>query len=268
MLDCTAIILTLNEELNIEQCVASISDFCKRIVVVDSFSSDSTVEIAKRMGCDVYQNKFENHSKQFNYGLKNTNIDTEWVLRIDADERITEAAKKEIISKLEKNSDCTGIIIPLEVNFLGKKLKHGGIYPIKRLSLFKKRYAYMEEKSMDEHIVLTEGKALSIKSVCEHYDYKSLKNWLHKHVNYAFREAEDAEILINKTADFKDKKRSIYYKLPSFVRARLYFIYRYYIKMGFLDGKAGRYFALLQAYFYRITVDAALYEKKINKKKK
>ena len=268
MIDCTAIILTLNEESNIKDCVMSLLDFCNRVVVIDSFSSDDTVAIAKSLGCDVYQHKFENYAKQFNYGLFNTNISTEWVLRIDADERLTDAAKKEIITKLEKNNAYNGVIIPLEVIFLGKKLKHGGIYPIRRLSLFKRAFGKMEEKNMDEHIVLSEGKVLTIKSVCEHHDYKSLKNWLHKHIDYAFREADDAEQIINKEAAFKDKKRALYYKIPSFIRAKLYFIYRYYLRLGFLDGKAGRYFALMQAYFYRIAVEAALYEKKLNKKRK
>ena len=158
MLDCTAIILTFNEESNIEQCILSILDFCSRIVLVDSFSTDSTVEIARRMGCDVYFHKFDNYSKQFNYGLKNTGIDTEWVLRIDADERLTPFAKKEIISKLSGNSVYSGVLIPFEVFFLGKRLKHGGIYPFKKLSLFKRQYAQMEEKNMDEHIVLSQGK--------------------------------------------------------------------------------------------------------------
>ena len=117
MLDCTAIILTFNEESNIEQCILSILDFCSRIVLVDSFSTDSTVEIARRMGCDVYFHKFDNYSKQFNYGLKNTGIDTEWVLRIDADERLTPFAKKEIISKLSGNSVYSGVLIPFEVFF-------------------------------------------------------------------------------------------------------------------------------------------------------
>lgn len=265
MLDCTAIILTYNEELNIQQCVDSVSDFCKRIVVIDSFSTDSTIEIAKKMGCDVFQHEFISHSKQFIYGLENTGISTEWVLRIDADERITDAAKSEIISKLNGNSNYNGVVIPFEVNFLGKKLKHGGAYPFRKLILFKKQYAYMEDKKMDEHIVLTEGKSLIIKSICEHHDNKDLKTWLHKHVDYAFKEADDAELLLARSAGFKDKKRTAYYRLPSFIRAKLYFIYRYFFKLGFLDGKAGRYFALLQAYFYRIEVEAALYEKKVKK---
>ena len=265
MVDITAIILTYNEELNIAKCISSIKDFCTRIVVIDSFSTDETMKIAKNMGCDVYQNKWEGYSKQFKFGLTNSNISTEWVLRIDADERITDDAKKEIIEKIENNSECSGIIVPFEVSFLGKKLRHGGIFPFRKLILFKKDYGTIEEKNMDEHIVLSEGKTLTIKNVCEHYDNKSLKVWLHKHIDYAFREADDAELLLKQTAKFKDRKRLMYYKLPSFIRSKLYFIYRYYFKLGFLDGKAGRYFALLQAYFYRVAIDAALYERKQNK---
>lgn len=266
MIDCTAIILTFNEEANIEKCIDSIYGFCKEIVVVDSFSSDSTCEIAKKRGCKVIQHIWENYAKQFNYGLSVANISTEWILRIDADERLSEKAKNEIES-LINDEQISGFIIPLEVTFLGKKLKHGGIYPIKRLSLFRKSCGYMEQKNMDEHIVVSSGKTKKIKSVSFHEDNKDLKTWLHKHIDYVFREAKDAEDILSKKDNYdSNKKRRFYYKLPSFFRAKLYFIYRYYLRLGFLDGKAGRYFALLQAYFYRVAIDAALFEAKHNKK--
>ena len=129
MIDLTAIILTKNEELNIADCINSIKDLAKRIVVIDSFSTDRTVQIAKELGAEVYEHEFINYSKQFLYGLNETDIRTTWVLRIDADERLTDASGKEIENLCSENmqTDVNGIILRFEVTFLGKKLRHGGI---------------------------------------------------------------------------------------------------------------------------------------------
>ena len=94
MIDLTAIILTKNEELNIADCINSIKDLAKRIIVIDSFSADRTVEIAEGLGAEVRKHEFINYSKQFLYGLNETDIRTAWVLRIDADERLTDAREK------------------------------------------------------------------------------------------------------------------------------------------------------------------------------
>ena len=98
MVDLTAIILTKNEEANIEACIRSIQQFAKRIVVVDSGSTDRTADIAKSYGADVYVHPFENYARQFNWGIENTNIHTKWILRLDADERFTPALCEELCS--------------------------------------------------------------------------------------------------------------------------------------------------------------------------
>lgn len=267
MIDCTGIILTFNEEANIEKCIHSIDDFCSRIIVVDSFSTDATVQIAKQLGCEVIQHEFINQAQQFDYAIHASNISTIWILRLDADERLSKPAKEEIINAISEPG-VSGIIVPFEVTFLGRKLKHGGVYPFRKLIFYKSGVGYVEQKNMDEHIVLKSGKAKTIKSISFHEDYKDFKSWLSKHVNYVFREVDDAiEILENKDNLKSNRKRRFYYKLPSFFRAKCYFIYRYYFRLGFLDGKPGRYFALLQAYFYRVAIDAALYERKIQARK-
>lgn len=273
MTDLTAIVLTKNEELNIADCLKSIKPLAKRIVVVDSFSNDRTVEIAKEFGADVYQHEFINYSKQFLYGLNETAIDTKWVLRIDADERLTDASRAEVEALCEANmdTDVNGIILRFEVTFLGKKLRHGGIYPFRKLLVFKRGIGTIEERYMDEHIVISEGRTVEVKNDSEHHDFKDLAYFIQKHNWYSSREVldyiqntelqnEDGKELNHKAGVKRWIKFHIYYKLPMGMRAHLYYWYRYYIKLGFLDGKEGKIYAFMQAYWYRYLVDAKIYE--------
>lgn len=279
MADITAIILTLNEEKNIEECIRSIQPIVKRVVVVDSFSTDRTVEIAKELGAEVLQNKWVNYSTQFCYALENANLQTKWVLRIDADERLTEksAAELENLTVKHENDEINGIVVRFEVNFMGKTLRHGGIYPIKVLRVFKNGKAKIEVRNMDEHMTLTEGRSIEMKNDCLHQDFKSLYAWIDKHNKYSDREVLDyfnreesqGGMALNKGARFKRfVKFKIYYKLPMGMRAHLYYWYRYYFKLGFLDGKEGKIFAFLQAYWYRFLVDAKIHERRLNEKEK
>ena len=274
MTDLTAIILTKNEELNITDCIESIKPLAKRIVVIDSGSTDKTIEIAKSLGVEVYVHPWINYAKQFLYGLNETGIDTTWVLRIDADERLTKKSRAELEELCEANmhTDVNGIILRFEVTFLGKKLRHGGIYPFRKLLCFKYGKGTIEDRNMDEHIVLSEGRSIEMKNDCEHHDYKDLTYFISKHNDYSSREVldylqnkenggEDGKTLNKKAGIKRWIKFHIYYKLPMGMRAHLYYWYRYYIKLGFLDGKEGKIYAFLQAYWYRYLVDAKIYEK-------
>lgn len=270
MVDLTAIILTKNEEKNVEKCITSIKPIAKRIVVIDSFSDDKTVEIAKKNGAEVFQNAFKNYATQFNWGLDNTNIDTTWVLRIDADEEFTTELCEEInndLPSLDKN--ITGMSINLRVVFMGKWLKHGGMYPWKLLRIFRTDAGRIENRNMDEHIMLSYGVMGAFKHDFIHHDFKNLEYWTHKHNWYSNREVKDyfehlempEQSMQNQWAMEKRKmKNGIYYKLPKFIRPHLYFVYRYYFKLGFLDGTEGKIFHFLQAYWYRFLVDAKIYE--------
>jgi len=269
----TAIILTKDEELNIAECIESIKNVVSRIVLVDSFSTEQTVDIAKKHGAEVLLHEFENHSKQYRYGEREAHIKTEWTLRIDADERISTEAAREIEEILKKDdSDITGVIIRFTVEFMGRKLKHGGMYPFKKLLLYKTGKGEIEDRAMDEHIVLHEGKAIELKNDSYHHDYKDLTRWIEKHNKYASREVLDyyrnltGEVhetgkALSGNAKFKRwVKFNIYYKLPMGARAHFYYIYRYYFKRGFLDGKEGKIYCFFQAYWYRYLVDAKIYE--------
>lgn len=273
MADLTVIILTKNEEQNLGKCIVSLSNVAKRVVVVDSFSTDHTVELAKSLGADVYEHTFENHAAQFNWALDNIDLSTTWVAKVDADEEFTTELAQEIESKLDHlESNINGVILRRRVYFMGRWLKHGGKYPELLLRIFRVGHGMSEMKMMDEHLIVTDGDAVTFR-----YDFcdknnKSLEWWIGKHNWYSNKEVYDQQVQreskesIEETAtSFQAKmKRFIknhgYYSLPKFFRAHLYFIYRYYFRLGFLDGKEGKIYTFLQAYWYRYLVDAKMYE--------
>lgn len=265
--DITAIILTKNEEINIRDCIASIATTVKRIIVIDSFSTDKTVDIARNCGAEVIQHEFQTHAKQYKYAVDQSNIETRWILRIDADERLTpdSAYELETLCKENMETDVTGIIVRFKKNFLGRDLYHGGVYPWKKLICYKTGLGDIEDREMDEHIVVFEGRTVELKNDSLHLDFKGLEEWTTKHNWYSSKETGDYFVAksnsVCKDENFKTKiKNRIYYRLPLGTRAHIYFIYRYYIKLGFLDGKEGKIYAFLQAYWYRFLVDAKIFE--------
>lgn len=276
--DLTAIILTKNEEANIKRCILSLGDIPKRIIVVDSGSTDDTVNIAKNLGAEIYTHPFKHYADQFNWALDNTDIKTTWVYRIDADEALTPELKTEVERRCLRhaNDNVNGFLMKHKLFFLGKYLKHGGAYPFIKMTVFKPRYARFEDRAMGEHVVLKEGRSILLENDCLHYDCKNLTAFIDKHNSYATREVKDYNdrlgrsqaLLYSKAERTKKLRDGFYYKLPKFIRARLYFWYRYYIQLGFLDGKPGKIYAFIQAYFYRYIVDAKIYESEINRRKK
>jgi len=277
LLNLSTIILTKNEEKNIAKAILSIKKISSRIIVVDSFSNDKTTEIAKSLGAEIYLNEFINYGVQFQWALDNCNIDTKWVFRFDADEELSKSGEKEIEFLLKKHdsTNVNGLIFNLEITFLGKKLKYGGAYPFRKLCIFKFGKAFMEKRFMDEQIILTDGKSIKMKSISYHNDYKDLTSWIDKHNKYSTRAVFDYFENVNKKQIISKLDNSsilrrffkyfIYYKLPKILRSRIYFIYRYYFQFGFLDGYEGYIYAFLQAYWYRVLIDAKIYELKKQK---
>lgn len=279
--DITVVVLTKNEEANMQRALENIKDFAERIVVVDSGSTDRTLEIAKEYGADIYSHSWKHYADQFNWALKNTDISTTWVYRLDADEVPTPELKAEMLeaAKNNTNSSTNAFLIRYKIFFLGKFLKHGGAYPILKISLFKPRYSYFENRAMGEHVLLTEGICGELKNDCLHYDFKDLDAYINKHNSYASREVidyyerreriEEQATQLYKTAERTKKLRDgLYYRLPMFIRAKLYYWFRYYVQRGFLDGKEGKIYCFIQSYFYRFVIDAKIYEREIGKENK
>lgn len=273
MADLTAIILACNEEKNIRRCIKSLKGLAKRIIVVDSGSTDNTIQIAEDMGAEVLRHPWENYSKQYIWAEKTAAITTKWTFRIDADEILTNESREEIELLCNKNNDTdvNGLVIRFKVSFMGRELKHGGIYPFKKLLVYKTGIGFMEERNMDEHIVLKYGRCIEVKNDSLHHDYKDLNAWIDKHNKYSNREVLDYYEGLKNEIDTTGMsygarikrfvKFHIYYKMPLGIRAHLYYLYRYYWKLGFLDGKEGKMFAFFQAYWYRFLVDAKIYER-------
>lgn len=278
MTDITVIILTKNEELNIARAITSVKGVADRICVVDSGSVDKTVEIAKDLGAEVVVHEFITHGKQFNWAMRELNITTTWVFRLDADEEVTKELGEEIVSKCElhKDDDVNAFVGNFKIYFMGRFLKHGGMYPFYRTTIFKTGKGYIDENGMRDQTVINEGRLEYLKNDFLHYDFKDLQSWIAKHNWYSDLEVknltssmEDADGTRTDTADKTIKMRDgLYYRLPKYFRARLYYWYRYYFKLGFLDGEAGRVHAFLQAYWYRYLIDAKLFENEVKHRDK
>lgn len=193
MIDITVIILTYNEEIHIRRCLENVKDIAKGIYIIDSYSTDMTLKIAREYSnVHILQNKWENnHAKQFNWGLANADIHTKWVLRLDADEYLLPELVVELENKLPSmNEDVSGIIFNRRHIFMGKWMRRG-IYPVKLLRVFRYGKGQCEQRLMDEHIMITEGRAVEFShDFCDH-NLNNLSWFCHKHVNYAIREAVD-----------------------------------------------------------------------------
>lgn len=280
MADVSVIILTFNEEKHIARCLTSLQLFTDRIFIVDSYSTDRTVEIARSMGAVVVQNPWVNYATQFNFGIANTPFQTTWLMRMDADEYVLPELANEINQKLAAlPSDVSGIHVKRRVMFFDRWMRHGAYYPIWLMRLWRRGQGLCEELWMDEHIKLSESNGQPARTIqFEHdlvdHNLNNLTWWTQKHNLYAIREVID---LLNIKYNFDNVERvepnlfgpqdqrtrylkMKYASLPLFTRPILYFLYRYVIRLGFLDGRPGLIWHFLQGLWYRFLVDAKLFE--------
>jgi len=274
----TLVILTYNEEVNIAHTLENAQEWAGEIVIVDSFSTDGTLDICRKYTDKIYQHPFENQAKQFNWALDNVSLQYEWVLRLDSDETLTPELAEEITRVLPTLSRAvTGIYMKRRVYFMGRWMKHGDYYPMWFLRLFrigKGRY----EEITEEHIVLSEGTAIRVQHDFIDYNRKGLSFWTDKHAHWAIGEMLDvlsmmgegtlpagtvrATLFGSQEQRRRWLKTRLYARLPLFLRAFAIFFYRYVLRFGFLDGVEGLIFHFLQGCWYRFYVDAKIYEAK------
>jgi glycosyltransferase involved in cell wall biosynthesis len=270
----TAIILTFNEERNIERCLDSLADFTDDVVIVDSASTDNTLKICEAHRCRIYQHAFVNQALQFNWALDHVPIERPWILRLDADEVLPIRLKAELRELIgNAGPEIAGIYLNRRMYFMNRWLKHGGMYPHHILRLFRKGMARYEEKT-EEHLILTRGRAIHARhDFLEDNRQNHLKYWLRKHDDLSDGEIRDTLLetqdpdndlaprlfgsKIERTRWFKIR---VYARCPLFLRAFWYFAYRYVFRLGFLDGVPGLIFHVLQALWYRFYIDARIYE--------
>jgi glycosyltransferase involved in cell wall biosynthesis len=274
-LPVTAVVLTRDERRNLPACLGSVAGRIADVVVVDCFSTDDTVEIAKANGARVFQRNWKNYGDQFQWALDNVPMDTEWVLRLDADERWTEDGFR-CLAEVLRDPEVHGVNVRMRIHFMGRFLRHGGLYPNLFLRVFRRAGARIEQRWMDEHISVP-GKVVSpgIDVIEANYDrQENIGLWTTKHNAYSTREAVDALIRrwrlreLDTVADLRGDstrrrrwmKEHVYARAPLFVRPFLYFGYRYLFRLGFLDGVPGFVFHVLQGFWYRFLVDVKVYQ--------
>ena len=274
-MDLTVIILTLNESLHIERCIRSVKPVAQKVIVVDSGSTDDTVEQAIAMGARVLQNPWTNHAVQMNWALDNGEIDTEWVMRLDADEFLNDRLATSLKERLENApKEIGGFEINRRIRFMCREIKHGGMAPMWVTRVWRNGSARCEARWMDEHMVLKHGGIARLPGAIIDENLNSLTWWTQKHNGYASREAVD--LLDTKyslgLADRKSEglnrqarikrwlKQRVYARLPLGVRPWLYFVYRSIFRLGLLDGSRGMLFHTLQGLWYRQLVDAKVAE--------
>lgn len=273
----TAIILTYNESKHLARCINSLSGIAQEIVVVDSFSNDDTVDIARRLNAIVLSRKWTNHSDQFNWSLGELKFPTDWILRIDADEVITPELSASIQTELPKlTASINGVYLRRRMKFLGKEIRWGGVFPTKVLRIFRPGHGASESRLMDEHITVT-GSTTELTGELIDDNLNSITWWTAKHNRYSSLEATEMldleykfisrpasaiPAVSNQPGLKRWIKERIYARLPEGFRAFAYFFYRYIIRFGFLDGRAGTAFHFLQGFWYRYLVDTKVAEVK------
>ncbi len=275
MLDLSVIILTYNEELHIRRCLENVNQFARKVYVVDCYSQDQTVHIAQELGAEVVFHKWPgNQADQFNWALNNLKIETAWILRLDADEYLQPELIQELQDKLSSMpDDISALSLPRARAFCGKILHHGIVNNIRIVRIFRCGRARYEKRLMDEHLSILSGRTIEMTHQFVDDNRIPIGQFIEKHNGYATREAAlllDAEYHLTdigqlpkdhgEEVEKKRAQKARYARMPLFWRAFGYFIYRYILKMGFLDGKEGFLWDFLQGWWYRTLVDAKIFE--------
>jgi glycosyltransferase involved in cell wall biosynthesis len=267
----SVLIPTQNEERNIAACINHVT-WANEIIVFDSFSNDQTLNIAHQLGAKVVQRKFDNFSAHKNWALENIDFKNDWVLIVDADERITEALSIEIKALFQNTLKFNGYYIARQNWFGGKWIHHGGWYPDWQLRLLKRGYARYESRLVHEHVLL-EGQAGFLKNPLIHYDDKGIERYFERHNHYSSMESvEIFKILTSSSNQSPQLKASLFARGPGhrrFLKNLAYrylparplfkFFWMYVIKLGFLDGRIGLRYCLLHT-FYEYQVSLKLEE--------
>lgn len=254
--------------------MSSVKDWVENIFIVDSYSDDSTLEIASKYTKNIYQHQFETHNKQWEWALKILPLKTDWVFGLDSDQKATDGLLKKLRGLYSSNSldDIDGIYVNRKYIFIGRWIKHGGFYPKYLLKIFRKNKVFFERHELVDHHFYIEGNSIVLEEniIEENLKENDLSFWIQKQTKYAKLFAEEYYDENNQnniaaslygTPDQRTKfMKGVYYKLPMFVRSLLFFLYRYFLKLGFLDGKEGLIFHFLHGFWFRFLVDAEIYE--------
>lgn len=268
----SVVILTFNSEDSIRATLDAAKQVSDDIWCVDSYSTDTTMEILEGYGVNVVQRPFKHYADQRNWAIASLDLKHGWQLHLDADERLT----PDLIAELqglpdEAPSDIDGYMICRITSFMGRELRHGGMYPQYHMRLFRSGAASVENKKYDQHFLL-QGRSAMLKNAFIDEMNMSLTEWTTRHNKWSNFEiddqsAQDKSGRVEGRADGnpierKRYLRNMYGRLPLFVRPMGLFIYRYIFRLGFLDGKEGFIFYVLQTFWYRFLIDAKIFERR------
>jgi len=267
----TVILLSFNSEDTLGATLGRAREVAEEIIVVDSFSTDGTVALAESYGAKVVQHTFENYGAQRNWAIDNLPIKTEWQLHLDADE-VMDAELVAAIQALPDEPEHAGYFVPRYVRFLGRVLRHGGMSPTWHLRLFRSSVGRCEDRKYDQHFLLREGTAGKLSGGMVDNIAMSLSEWTARHNRWADGEVaeldtkqESGRLVADPKGNPAQRKRALrekYNNLPLFVRPFALFGYRFFFKLGFLDGTEGFIFWVLQTFWFRFLIDAKIWEKR------
>ena len=261
----SVLILTFNEEANLPDCLASIRGWSDDIFVVDSFSTDRTVEIANEFGARIVQHEFQYPAQQKNWALDNLPFRHEWILMLDADERVPGELQQEITQVVNQDGGgFVGFWMRYRLIFYGKWIRHCGWYPTWILRLVRVGKSRWEDRPVDEHPIL-EGRAGRLQNDLIHENLRDMTFWIEKHNRYSTQNAHlyydllgsgalngiNPRLLGTQAERKRFIKQRIWPHLPA--RSLWFFLYLYILRLGFLDGVHGLRFCLMHAIFQEFT---------------
>ena len=271
-LSLSVVVLTLNEEKNLPACLESVTGLTREIFVVDSGSTDATKAIAERYGARFLSHPFETHARQWSWALSEASMASDWVLALDADQRLTPELEREIERTLSGSAVAAdGYYLRRRQIFRGKWIRHGGYYPKYLLKLFRRAAVSTDGSDRVDHHFHVAGRTARLGEdlLEDNRNESSISDWTAKHVRYARLQAiEEIErigsqrpgSLIGSPDARVELFKRWWRRAPLFVRPFAYFLYRYLLRLGFLDGKEGLIFHFLQGCWYRFLVDVNIDE--------
>lgn len=271
------IVLTYNEELHLRRFLDSVAELNAPVFVVDSGSTDETLNIAQEFGAQVLHNTFVNHPQQWDFALKNCPIQTPWVIGLDADQVLTPELKQRLLHfKDEDFAGINGIYFNRKNFFKGRWIRHGGYYPFYLLKMFRYGVGYSDISEKMDHRFMVPGKTEVWKDgyiLEENLKENQINFWIDKHNRYSDLVAQQEVERIQtgfqsagrpafwgspneRKAWFKKR----WYALPRYIRPALYFAQRMIFQLGILDGRTGIIFHFLQGFWFRLVVDIKIDE--------
>jgi glycosyltransferase involved in cell wall biosynthesis len=267
------VVLTLNEELNLRACLESVSEWCEQIVVVDSGSTDMTVEIAREFGAEVLEHEYLDHASQWAWTLDHAPIRCPWVLALDADNRVSSRLRSDIGRVLAAENDAVdGYFVVHRHLFRNKEVR--GLKG-RWLRLVRHKRARVDPSELVDVRFVVDGPTRDLDGEIIESNQKELAIdfWIDKHQKFAERMAVEEVLRKANALSWSVRPRLLadperrmvwlknaWYRMPLYVRPLAYFSYRYFLRLGFLDGRNGLVFHTLQAFWFRLIVDVKIDE--------